>query len=246
MTKFQHLEQKWIVVFYNKVVAITYLYKMMESAGIPCRYIFHIMKLEQLVRIPPTLILSRWTKSIKVSKVMKMTIAVSHLDKEVSETAKFGSLSAACSNLCLFTAKNKQSYMITLDEIQRLTFCFEQMLADDESVKRAMNCVLQAGMKLKDLAKVNSKSCSKPIEHDEAKNRKYSQCFQPGHTKQTCPLHPPKNMQPNDLYCIVGSTGCVSTDKQRRPSTYNVLTLTISMAIGLPGFPGFTFKTTCP
>ena len=93
LTKFQHPEQKWTIVFYNKEVAITCSCKMMESVGIPCRHIFHIMKFEQLVRIPPALILGHWTKSVKVSKVMKMTAAVSHLDKEVLETAKFGSLS---------------------------------------------------------------------------------------------------------------------------------------------------------
>ena len=59
LTKFQHREQKWIVVSYNKVVAITCSYKMMESAGILYRHIFHVIKLEQLVRIPSTLILSR-------------------------------------------------------------------------------------------------------------------------------------------------------------------------------------------
>ncbi|GAY33175.1 hypothetical protein CUMW_281660, partial [Citrus unshiu] len=115
---------------------------------------------------------------------MKMAAAASHFDKEVLETTKFGLLSAACTNLCLFAAKNEQSYMIALDEIQRLTRRFEQM-----------NCVLQAGMKLKDPVMVNSKGCSKTVKHDKAKNRKCSKCFQPGHTKRTCPLYPPKDMQ---------------------------------------------------
>ncbi|GAY68744.1 hypothetical protein CUMW_266540 [Citrus unshiu] len=57
LTKFQHPEQKWTVVLYNKEVAISCSCKMMESTGIPCRHIFHVMKFEQLVRIPPTLIL---------------------------------------------------------------------------------------------------------------------------------------------------------------------------------------------
>ena len=125
LMKFQHPEQKWIVVFCNKEVAITCSYKMMESSGISCRHIFHVMKLEQLVRVSLELILSRWTKLAKVSKVMKMTAVASHLDKEVSETTKFGSLSAACTNFCLFTTKNEQSYMIALDKIQQLMLRFE-------------------------------------------------------------------------------------------------------------------------
>ena len=72
---------------------------MMESAGIPCRHICHIIKFDQLVRIPPVLTLGRWTKSAKVSKMMKMTTVVSHLNKEVLETTKFGSLSVAYTNL---------------------------------------------------------------------------------------------------------------------------------------------------
>ncbi|GAY63740.1 hypothetical protein CUMW_228050 [Citrus unshiu] len=139
---------------------------MMESTGILCRHIFHVMKFEQLVRIPPTLIIGHWTKSAKVSKVMKMTAATSYLDKQVLEIVKFGSRSTACTNLCLFTAKNEQSYMIALDEIQQLMLLVEQM-----------NCVLQAGMKLKDSVTVNSKGSSKTVKHDGAKNRKCSKCF---------------------------------------------------------------------
>ncbi|GAY36145.1 hypothetical protein CUMW_279170 [Citrus unshiu] len=94
---------------------------------------------------------------------MKMTAAASHLDKEVLETAKFGSLSMACTNLCLFATKNEQSYMIALDKIQQLTLRIEQMVADDESAKRARNCVLQAGMKLKDSVTVNIKVALKSL-----------------------------------------------------------------------------------
>ncbi|GAY33172.1 hypothetical protein CUMW_281670 [Citrus unshiu] len=157
---------------------------------------------------------------------MKMAAAASHFDKEVLETTKFGLLSAACTNLCLFAAKNEQSYMIALDEIQRLTRRFEQML--------------------KDPVMVNSKGCSKTVKHDKAKNRKCSKCFQPGHTKRTCPLYPPKDMQPNDLHCSVGGIGCVSTDDQPRTCSYNVLTPTVSMESGSPSSPTFMFETTCP
>ena len=94
---------------------------------------------------------------------MKMTAAASHLDKEVLETAKVCSLSVACTNLCLFATKNEQSYMIALDKIQRLTLRIEQMVVDDESAKRARNCVLQAGMELKDSVTVNIKVALKPL-----------------------------------------------------------------------------------
>ena len=55
-----------------------------------------------------------------------------------------------------------------------------------------------------------------------------------------------KDMQPNDLYCNVGGTGCVSTDDQPRHCSYNVLTPPVSMELGSPSSPTFTFKTTCP
>ena len=84
--------------------------------------------------------------------------------------------------------------MIALDEIRQLTLRFKQILADDESGKRAKNCILQAGMKLKDPVKMNSKGCAKIVKHDRAKNRKCSQCFQVDHTKRTCPLYLPKDM----------------------------------------------------
>lgn len=71
---------------------------MMEFTGIPCRYIFHVIKLDQLVRIPLSLSLARCIKSKKVSTVMKMTAATLHIDKEMSKIAKFGSLTV-CNNL---------------------------------------------------------------------------------------------------------------------------------------------------
>ena len=77
------------------------------------------------------------------------------------------------------------------------------------------DCVLQPGMKLKEPIKVNSKGCSKIVKHDGAKNRKCSKCFQLGHTKRTCPLYSPKDMQPSDLHCSVGGIGCVSTNDQQ-------------------------------
>lgn len=99
---------------------------------------------------------------------------------------------------------------------------------------------------MKDSIKVNSKGCVKIVKHDGVKNYKYSQCFQSGHTKRTCPLYPSKYVQPNDLTCIVGGISCVSNDIQSRPSSYNMLTPTVSMASAPPGSPGFMFKTTCP
>lgn len=51
LIKFQHPERKRIVLFYTEKVDINYSCKMMESIDIPCRHIFHIMKLEQLVDI---------------------------------------------------------------------------------------------------------------------------------------------------------------------------------------------------
>lgn len=121
-----------------------------------------------------------------------------------------------------FTAKFEQSYTIALDEIQSLTLRVEQMLADDELTTK--NCVRQAGLKWKDPIKVNSKGCAKTVKHDGVKNRKCSQCLQPGHTKHSCPLYLSKYIQPNDLDCIVGGISCVSNDIRSRPSSYNVLT----------------------
>ena len=93
---------------------------------------------------------------------------------------------------------------------------------------------------------VNSKGCSKTVKHDGAKNHKCSKCFKPGHTKRTCPLYPPRDMEPNDLHYSVGGIGCVSTDDQPRACSYNVLTPTVSMESGSPSSPTFTFETTCP
>lgn len=111
------------MVFYIEKEVINCSCKILESSGIPCWHISHVMK-EQLARIPQ-IFLAQWTKSEKVSTVMKMAIVAPYIDKKMSEIVKFGSLLAACNNLCLVVSKNEQNYTIALEEIQRLKVCFE-------------------------------------------------------------------------------------------------------------------------
>ncbi|KAH9648477.1 hypothetical protein KPL70_025597 [Citrus sinensis] len=98
--------------------------QMMESVGLPCRHMFHVLKVEQIVKIPDNMVLRRWTKKVNEHNTCRTTKP--EVDTEVSEVARFSALSAACNKMCYNTAKNVEAYANALVEINRLTLTYEQ------------------------------------------------------------------------------------------------------------------------
>ena len=161
ITKFEQPLQRWRVVYDAGRVELSCSCKMLDSAGIPCSHIFHVMKLEQIVRIPPTLIRGRWTKSMKHSAKFNMDIAPHHMDKQLVEVAKFGALASACNNMCFLASKNDDAYMEALSEIERLTLKFKEIVSNEEDGIRGDFMCCDTGIKMKDPTIIKTKGCVK-------------------------------------------------------------------------------------
>ncbi|KAH9680073.1 hypothetical protein KPL71_026408 [Citrus sinensis] len=98
---------------------------MMDSTGIPCRHMFHVMKVEQFRNIPNNMILHRWTK--KVKDYTSCSLARSQVDNEISDVARFSSLNTATNKMCFYAAKNDHSYKEALAAINQLTSKFQEL-----------------------------------------------------------------------------------------------------------------------
>ena len=99
--------------------------QMMESVGLPCRHMFHVLKVEQIEKIPDNMVLRRWTKKVKEHNTCRTTKP--EVDTNVLEMARFSALSAAYNKMCYNAAKNVEVYKEVLDGTSRLALTFEQL-----------------------------------------------------------------------------------------------------------------------
>ncbi|KAH9658300.1 protein FAR1-RELATED SEQUENCE [Citrus sinensis] len=116
---------KWTVVYNKPTNKIDCSCQMMDSAGISCRHMFHVMKVEQFRNIPDNMILHRWTK--KVKDYTSCSLARSQVDSEISNVARFSSLSTATNKMYFYAAKNEHSYKEALAAINQLTSKFQEL-----------------------------------------------------------------------------------------------------------------------
>ncbi|KAH9658486.1 protein FAR1-RELATED SEQUENCE [Citrus sinensis] len=156
--------------------------QMMESIGLPCRHMFHILKVEQIEKIRDNMVLRRWTKKAKEHKTYRTTKL--EVDTDVSEVARFSALSAACNKMCYNAAKNIEAYENALVEINRLTLTYEQQSERDG----LPNKKLRMGTKLCNLAVVKTKGAMSKAKCVAESSKKYGTCRQVGHTVRTCTI----------------------------------------------------------
>ena len=173
---------------------------MMESVGLPCRHMFHVLKVEQIEKIPDNMVLRRWTKKAKKHNTCKTTKP--EVDTEVLEVARFSALSAACNKMCYNAAKNVEAYENALVEINRLTLTYEQQYERDS----LPNKKVRMGTKLHNPAILKTKGAMSKAKCVEESSRKCGKCCQVGHTAQTCPIQGNDNTQ---LRYVLSSLSCV-------------------------------------
>ncbi|KAH9802306.1 protein FAR1-RELATED SEQUENCE [Citrus sinensis] len=156
--------------------------QMMESVGLPCRHMFHVLKVEQIEKIPDNMVLRRWTKKAKEHNTCRTTKP--EVDTDVSEMARFSALSAACNKMCYNAAKNVEAYENALVEINRLTLTYEQQYELDG----LPNKKLRMGTKLRNPAVVKTKGAMSKAKCVAESSRKCGKCRQVGHTARTCSI----------------------------------------------------------
>ncbi|XP_024035543.1 protein FAR1-RELATED SEQUENCE 5-like [Citrus sinensis] len=144
--------------------------QMMESVGLPCRHMFHVLKVEQIEKIPDNMVLRRWTKKVKEHNTCRTTKP--EVDTNVLEMARFSALSAAYNKMCYNAAKKVKAYENTLVEINRLTLTYEQQSERDG----LPNKKVWMGIKVRNPAVVKTKGAMSKAKCVEESARKSEKC----------------------------------------------------------------------
>ncbi|KAH9801186.1 protein FAR1-RELATED SEQUENCE [Citrus sinensis] len=186
LTQFGNVDIKWTVVYNKPTNKIDCSCQMMDSAGIPCRHMFHVMKVEQFRNIPDNMILHRWTK--KVKDYTSCNLARSQVDSEISDVARFSSLSTATNKMCFYAAKNEHSYKEALAAINQLTSKFQELFGGQRTCHQSSVYGPQTKSTVLDPVVVRTKGGATRLKKSPSNNRKCSVCTQPGHTARRCPI----------------------------------------------------------
>ncbi|KAH9792410.1 protein FAR1-RELATED SEQUENCE [Citrus sinensis] len=186
LTQFGNVDIKWTVVYNKPTNKIDCSCQMMDSAGIPCRHMFHVMKVEQFRNIPDNMILHRWIK--KAKDYTSCNLAQSQVDNEIFDVAKFSSLGTATNKMCFYAAKNEHSYKEALASINQLTSKFQELFGGQRTCPQSSVYGLQTKSTVLDPVVVRTKGAVTRLKKSPSNNRKCSICRQPGHTARSCPI----------------------------------------------------------
>lgn len=91
---------------------------MMESVWLPCRHMFHILKVEQIQQILENMVLRRQIRNVKDHNTY--IAAKLEFDIEILKLVRFSVLSTTCNKMCYNTVKSVKAYEEALFEINQL------------------------------------------------------------------------------------------------------------------------------
>ncbi|KAH9703973.1 protein FAR1-RELATED SEQUENCE [Citrus sinensis] len=186
LTQFGNVDIKWTVVYNKPTNKINCFCQMMDFAGIPCRHMFHVMKVEQFTNIPDNMILHRWTK--KAKDYTSFSLARSQVDSEIFDVAIFSSLSTATNKMCFYAAKNEHSYKEALATINQLTSKFQELFRGQITCPQSSVYGPQIKSTVLDPVVVRTKGVVTRLKKSPSNNKKCSICRQPGYTARSCPI----------------------------------------------------------
>lgn len=197
--------------------------KLFESIGIPCSHSFVVLKAENIIEIPRSMLLSRWTKEAKIMDHASLDTC-SNRSHYMTKEARVGLIFSACQTLLRYAASSVTAYNIAINDIHNLTLRLEAMCHKEKSpgqpIRRSDNVV-------QDLEVVLTKGSIKRAKMGQTQQRKCSRCGVSGHNVRKCKQKIRQNQPLNDcssqymdIYCnrnIFGRHGVDITDSSRIP-----------------------------
>ncbi|KAK2641373.1 hypothetical protein Ddye_023136 [Dipteronia dyeriana] len=100
--------------------------KLFLTTGISCSQSFSVMKAMNMQDIPSSLILTRWTTSVKHMSDIDCFCEVTLTP--TMGMVRYGSLSAKCSKLCYFTSKSNCGFKEANEEKEKLTVRMQELM----------------------------------------------------------------------------------------------------------------------
>ncbi|KAH7857546.1 hypothetical protein Vadar_013869 [Vaccinium darrowii] len=106
---YSHPERKWTVEYFPIDSKMKCSCLMFESFGLPCCHMIMVMKQEQLLAIPPSLVIRRWTRSACLEAHHPM---VGLIPQSLSSThaARYGVLSSGYNLMSFYASHSRDSF----------------------------------------------------------------------------------------------------------------------------------------
>ncbi|XP_021802088.1 protein FAR1-RELATED SEQUENCE 5-like [Prunus avium] len=194
LSKYGEPHNNWTCVYHGgENMRIECGCRKYESEGIPCCHLFYVMKCEHLTKIPPTLIMKRWTKSAQSDTCTECFDKGKDTTNEGVEMARYGSLSAMSNKICFYASKSADGYAMLRNEFSRWEGICEGLREKEEETSLKLG---SSGQCPQNIVKDPKIVKTKGTQASQGGTRKHQQCHLCrgyGHTKRTCSqrnLHP--------------------------------------------------------
>ncbi|KAK0591076.1 hypothetical protein LWI29_035333 [Acer saccharum] len=184
--KFGIANRIWTTRFIPSVNQIHCSCKMFDTAGLPCRHSFSVMKAMDMQHIPSSLILHRWTTRAKDFSAIKY--ACEATPTPIMEKARYGSLSSKCNKMCYFASKSDDGFKEANGEIDKLTLRMQELMPSSPINSKNVSGVHHVH-NVKDPSMAATKGSVRRKKNTGVKQRRCGKCGLPGHTAKTCPAN---------------------------------------------------------
>ncbi|OMO50919.1 hypothetical protein CCACVL1_30139 [Corchorus capsularis] len=178
--------------------------KLFGTDGIPCRHAIHVMKIENLSRIPKSIIKKRWSKNAKDFTAEEEVFGV--VDEKAIEALRRSSLQMMCSTICYMRSKSKRAFLEARDKIARL---IQTMAADPKEATGEAGLDTEVGPDTKVAPEEGLTQEQAAVDPERRKKRDYKCgfCRKVRHKKTCCPLLQPRNNEVAVEFPLVSSAG---------------------------------------
>ncbi|KAF7145739.1 hypothetical protein RHSIM_Rhsim04G0114900 [Rhododendron simsii] len=178
-------ENKWRVEFHPFDVSIKCPCMKLESFGIPCCHIIAVMKFQQLVSIPTSCVVQRWTRSARSSSPQPGLAKIPNL---LTQTTRYGILSSSFNLLSYYASHTDKDFMeareVDFQMMCELKNRWEMRNADKGEEKNSATKLF--GIQDPKVVKTKGNPGGSSSASKIPTARKCGNCRSIGHTKRTC------------------------------------------------------------
>ncbi|XP_058197504.1 protein FAR1-RELATED SEQUENCE 5-like [Rhododendron vialii] len=178
-------ENKWRVEFHPFDGSIKCPCMKLESFGIPCCHIITVMKFQQLVSIPMSCVVQRWTRSARSSNPQPSLTKIPNL---LTQTTRYGILSSSFNLLSYYASHTDKDFMEAREAgfqmMSEMKKRWELRNADKGEEKNSATKLF--GIRDPKVVKTKGNPGGPSSASKLPTARKCGNCRSIGHTKRTC------------------------------------------------------------
>ncbi|XP_024041905.1 protein FAR1-RELATED SEQUENCE 3-like [Citrus clementina] len=184
LTRHLQANKKWTVVYYLKQQRFECSCKKFESTGIPCPYLYCVMKHIHVNEMLASLINKRWTIDVKVYRQYPMPLESQ--SKDVLNNIRYGSLNAEFNETSFYAFKSNVAYWKLKGHLVQLKSEIKELSVSNERDRDRQFSVEKKARIVKNPLVVKTKGAPSTNVNKGVNTRKCGYCKQEEHTAQKC------------------------------------------------------------